>query len=208
MLIVDKITKIVGDRLIFKNLSLIVEPGKILLVKGESGKGKTTLLNIASLLDLPSDGGIYFDNKNANTLNDGQKATFRAKNIGILFQNHNLLGSFTVYENLLFAGYADNLEISKKECKILLEKYGVKVDLNQKAGLLSGGESQRVSFIRCLINKPKYLFLDEPTSSLDKTNKSLIKSIIYKASLEGYGIMIVTHEDSFDDIASNIFIIS
>lgn len=205
MLEVLSISKKYKEKLVFEKISLTIDRGKILLIKGESGLGKSTLLNILALLEKPSIGEVVYDGFDTSKFNDLEMSNFRISNIGVMFQEYNLLNDFTVYENLVIASLLSGKKISKIDCLALLIKYNLKVTLDQKVSKLSGGESQRLGFIRCIINSPKYIFLDEPTSNLDEKNKNFINEMILESRKSGIGIVIVSHDNVFDKIADEIY---
>ena len=184
---------------VLKNINFKFRLGKIYSLMGPSGSGKSTLLNLVSLIDRPSSGLIkYFGNQidyNKNKLND----LFRANNIGIIYQQDNLLNDFTALENVYLASLAAG---SKKveainKAKQILKSVGLLKRLDHYPSELSGGEKQRVSIARALINEPKIILADEPTGSLDKKTSeeifSLLKSQINSKRL----IIFATHNRFF-----------
>jgi len=184
---------------VLKKINFKFRLGKIYSLMGPSGSGKSTLLNLVSLIDRPSSGLIkYFGNQidyNKNKLND----LFRANNIGIIYQQDNLLNDFTALENVYLASLAAG---SKKveainKAKQILKSVGLLKRLDHYPSELSGGEKQRVSIARALINEPKIILADEPTGSLDKKTSeeifSLLKSQINSKRL----IIFATHNRFF-----------
>ena len=154
---------------VLKKISYKFKSGKIYSLMGPSGSGKSTLLNLLSLIDRPSSGSIIIDNKKIDPNNSQKNDLLRANKIGIIYQQDNLLSDFTAIENLTLASLAsgknqrDALNISK----IMLKKVGLAKRLNHYPSQLSGGEKQRVSIARALINNPQIILADEPTGSLD-----------------------------------------
>ena len=154
---------------VLKKISYKFKSGKIYSLMGPSGSGKSTLLNLLSLIDRPSSGSIIIDNKKIDPNNSQKNDLLRANKIGIIYQQDNLLSDFTAIENLTLASLAsgknkkDALNISK----IMLKKVGLAKRLNHFPSQLSGGEKQRVSIARALINNPQIILADEPTGSLD-----------------------------------------
>ena len=136
---------------------------------GPSGSGKSTLLNLLSLIDRPSSGSIIIDNKKIDPNNSQKNDLLRANKIGIIYQQDNLLSDFTAIENLILASLASgkNKEDASNISKIMLKKVGLAKRLNHYPSQLSGGEKQRVSIARALINNPQIILADEPTGSLD-----------------------------------------
>ena len=145
---------------------------------GPSGSGKSTLLNLLSLIDRPSSGSIIIDNKKIDPNNSKKNDLLRANKIGIIYQQDNLLSDFTAIENLTLASLASgkNKEDASNKAKIMLKKVGLTKRLNHYPSQLSGGEKQRVSIARALINNPQIILADEPTGSLDiKTAKGIFE---------------------------------
>ena len=154
---------------VLKKISYKFKSGKIYSLMGPSGSGKSTLLNLLSLIDRPSSGSIIIDNKKIDPNNSQKNDLLRANKIGIIYQQDNLLSDFTAIENLTLASLASgkNKEDASKISKIILKKVGLAKRLNHYPSQLSGGEKQRVSIARALINDPQIILADEPTGSLD-----------------------------------------
>tara|TARA_Y100001958_G_scaffold98231_1_gene67860 strand:- start:1411 stop:2094 length:684 start_codon:yes stop_codon:yes gene_type:complete len=163
---------------VLKSISFKFKKGKIYSLIGPSGSGKSTLLNLLSLIDRPNSGLISIDNTTINFDKTNKNDILRANKIGIIYQQDNLLPDFTAIENIYFAGLAaqkdKNSSISK--ARILLKKVGLLNRADHYPYQLSGGEKQRVSIARALINDPQILLADEPTGSLDlETAKEIFK---------------------------------
>ncbi len=154
---------------VLKKISYKFKSGKIYSLMGPSGSGKSTLLNLLSLIDRPSSGSIIIDNKKIDPNNSQKNDLLRANKIGIIYQQDNLLSDFTAIENLTLASLASgkNKEDALNKSKIMLKKVGLAKRLNHYPSQLSGGEKQRVSIARALINNPQIILADEPTGSLD-----------------------------------------
>ena len=154
---------------VLKKVSYKFKKGKIYSLMGPSGSGKSTLLNLLSLIDRPSSGSILIENKLINFNNSNSNDVLRANKIGIIYQQDNLLPDFTALENIYLAGLSggNNLEISKSKAKNLLGKIGLLNRSDHYPSELSGGEKQRISIARALINDPQIILADEPTGSLD-----------------------------------------
>ena len=154
---------------VLKKISYKFKSGKIYSLMGPSGSGKSTLLNLLSLIDRPSSGSIIIDNKKIDPNNSQKNDLLRANKIGIIYQQDNLLSDFTAIENLTLASLASgkNKEDASNKSKIMLKKVGLAKRLNHYPSQLSGGEKQRVSIARALINNPQIILADEPTGSLD-----------------------------------------
>ena len=154
---------------VLKKISYKFKRGKIYSLMGPSGSGKSTLLNLLSLIDRPSSGSIIIEKKHIDFKDSKKNDTLRAKKIGIIYQQDNLLSDFTAIENIYLASLAagNNREYSVAKSKILLRKVGLISRSNHYPSQLSGGEKQRISIARALINDPQIILADEPTGSLD-----------------------------------------
>lgn len=165
------------------------------LILGNSGKGKTTLLHLMSLLLKPSGGQISIEDKNVGELSVKAAAQFRAENVGIVFQQPHFVSSLNVLDNLLIANYLGNKKQQIEKAQTLANKLGFGHLLTNKITRLSGGEQQRVSIARALMNNPKVVFADEPTSNLDDDNCKKVIDLLTKQTQEiGAALIIVTHD--------------
>ena len=166
---------------------------------GPSGSGKSTLLNLISLIDRPSSGIIKFENKQINFNENEKNDLFRADKIGIIYQQDNLLTDFTTLENVYFASLSagkSKLDAISK-AKDILKKVGLSKRLEHYPSELSGGEKQRVSIARALINKPQILLADEPTGSLDQKTSKEIFNLLKKQINSKRLIIFATHNRFF-----------
>ena len=184
---------------VLKNLSFKFKTGKIYSLMGPSGSGKSTLLNIISMIDKPNKGILKFDNitigYNDKNIND----VFRAENIGIIYQQNNLLNDFTTLENVYLANLAsgENEFNAKNNAKKIINDVGLSNRINHYPSELSGGEMQRVAIARALINKPKIILADEPTGSLDLNTAKEIFSLLTKQITKDRIIIFATHNRYF-----------
>ena len=180
---------------VLKKINFKFEFGKVYSLMGPSGSGKSTLLNIISLIDKPSIGTIKFQKKNINFNNNQENDIFRANNIGIIYQQDNLLSDFTALENVYLASLVTGLDkkIAKDKAKNILKSVGLLKRLNHYPNELSGGEKQRVSISRALINEPKIIIADEPTGSLDKKTSDEIFELLKKQINPKRLIIFATH---------------
>ena len=163
---------------VLKKINYKFKKGKIYSLMGPSGSGKSTLLNLLSLIDRPSSGSITIEKSQIDFNNSTKNDMIRAKKIGIIYQQDNLLPDFTAIENIYLASLAagKNKELSMLRAKTLLRKVGLTSRSNHYPSQLSGGEKQRVSIARALINDPQIILADEPTGSLDlETAKGIFK---------------------------------
>ena len=180
---------------VLKKINFKFRLGKIYSLMGPSGSGKSTLLNMLSLIDRPSTGSIKFQNNDINFNNSQENDIFRANNIGIIYQQDNLLPDFTALENVYLACLAagKQKEYAKNKAKNILKKVGLSNRLDHYPSELSGGEKQRVSVSRALINEPMIILADEPTGSLDKKTSEEIFRLLKKQINPKRFIIFATH---------------
>ena len=181
------------------NIDLTIDFGETIALKGPSGSGKSTLLNLIAGLEEPTSGEIYLSKTNINKLGVNQLASFRNKNIGIIFQFFNLINDLTVLENislpLLLRGI--NKKIAEQRAIMLIKNIGLVDRINYKTNLLSGGESQRVAIARALIAEPKIILADEPTGNLDVSNTvNVMKLLLDNCKINNTSLLMVTHDES------------
>ena len=188
---------------VLKDISFNFESGKTYSIMGPSGSGKSTLLNMLSLIDTPTSGSIEINNNKIKPNNKAENDIIRASNIGLIYQDKNLLSDFTALENV----YLPNLLISnekqksKELAKKLIKNVGMMARLNHFPSELSGGENQRIAIARALINDPKIILADEPTGSLDIENAKLIFKILFNLKSKNRIIIFATHNRYFANMA-------
>ena len=184
---------------VLKNLNFKFKKGKIYSLSGPSGSGKSTLLNLLSLIDRPSSGNIKIDNKNINHNEIEINDKIRSSNIGIVYQEKNLLPDFTAIENVCMASLAanNNHKIAEQESLKIIQKVGLKDRANHYPSELSGGELQRVAISRAIVNKPRIILADEPTGSLDHENANQIFNLLFKLKNKDRVIIFATHNRFF-----------
>ncbi len=184
---------------VLKKISYNFKKGKIYSLIGPSGSGKSTLLNLLSLVDRPTSGSIFIENKKINFDELEKNDLFRANRIGIIYQQDNLLPDFTALENIYLASLAvgSNKELSISKANILLKKFGLSNRSNHYPSELSGGEKQRVSIARALINNPQIILADEPTGSLDLETAKEIFKILQNQINSDRIIIFATHNRFF-----------
>jgi len=183
---------------VLKGISLNVKPAEVVVIKGPSGVGKSTLLHIVGALDLPSSGKVFIDGQDLDRLSNSDLARFRNQAIGFVFQFHHLLPEFTAYENVLIPSFMHEPLTKEKEeyARHLLNEVGLSHRLSHKPNELSGGEQQRVAVARALINKPKVLLADEPTGNLDRKNSEMLYDLLLDLNQKlNQTLIIVTHDD-------------
>lgn len=210
----EHLTKIVslksGEILsILEDISLIIESGEILGILGVSGAGKTTLLSLLAGLDTPSNGKVFWDLSRIDTLDEEKRAALRLNGAGFIFQNFELLSSYTALENVLLP-----LELTKqpKARELALENLdavGLMDRLDHYPSQLSGGEQQRVAIARAFAIRPRVLFADEPTGSLDKKTGETIISLLSELNEKYHTTVVcVTHDPAINEIASRTLFIT
>ena len=184
---------------VLKKISYKFKKGKIYSIMGPSGSGKSTLLNLLSLIDRPSSGSIKIDNKLINFNYSNKNDFLRTKKIGIIYQQDNLLSDFTALENVYLASLAvgNNKQLSIDKAKILLKKVGLLNRSDHFPSQLSGGEKQRISIARALINNPQIILADEPTGSLDSVTAKEIFNLIKDQINPDRLIVFATHNRFF-----------
>jgi len=188
---------------VLNNITFNFEPGKTYSIMGPSGSGKSTLLNLLSLIDNPTAGSIEISNNKIKSNNKVRNDLIRAKKIGIIYQDKNLLSDFTALENV----YLPNLLVSKEKqksielAKKLIKNVGMSSRINHFPNELSGGENQRIAIARALINNPDIILADEPTGSLDSDNAKLIFKILFNLKNKNRIIIFATHNRYFANMA-------
>ncbi|MDC0405354.1 ABC transporter ATP-binding protein [Candidatus Pelagibacter sp.] len=184
---------------VLKNLSYNFNKGTMYALMGPSGSGKSTLLNLISLIDRPTLGSIRFNDHLVNFTNKKRNDIFRAKNIGIVYQQNNLLSDFTALENVYLANLSINndKDSAMKKAKDLLRKIGLSNRFNHFPSQLSGGECQRVAIARAIINDPEIILADEPTGSLDLTTAKEIFQLLNNQKNPNRLIIFATHNRFF-----------
>ena len=195
------IHKSYGDLKVLKGIDLRIKKGEVIAIVGPSGAGKTTLLQILGTLDSPtfSEGtSLKIAGKETQNFSEKEMALFRNKNLGFIFQFHELLPEFTAIENVCLPGWIGNRkkENLEKDATALLNQLGLADRINHKPLEMSGGEQQRVAVARALINKPKVVFADEPSGNLDSENAIYLHELFFNLRDKlGCTFVIVTHNE-------------
>ena len=187
--------------------SLSIGSNEIITIVGPSGAGKTTLLQIAGSLDRPDSGEVIYDGEPIFKMNDRRLSSFRNRNIGFVFQFHQLLPEFTAQENVAMPALIGGMSRRKAMARAaeLLDTLGLGERLTHRPAEMSGGERQRTAFARALVNEPKVIFADEPTGSLDSRNRDEIRALIADLRQRfSQTVVIVTHDPSMNAIADRV----
>ncbi len=185
--------------------SFSCQNGETLLILGKSGTGKTTLLHLMALLLTPKGGSIKLNNQELATLSAKEAALMRANHLGIIYQKSHFVASLNVMENLLLANYLADQEQSIEQATKLANELNISDLLHKKTTSLSGGEQQRVSIARALMNNPDVILADEPTSNLDDENcEKVIQLLENQSKTIGAALVIVTHDQRLKERFKNI----
>ncbi|HPY66885.1 MAG TPA: ABC transporter ATP-binding protein [Bacteroidales bacterium] len=201
------ITKAFGDLKVLKGIDLEIKDEEVVSIVGASGAGKTTLLQIIGTLDKPDSGTIYYNDSDVSKLKGKALASFRNKNIGFVFQFHQLLPEFTALENVCIPAYIAGKNKAEAESKAieLLGFLNLNDRLEHKPSELSGGEQQRVAVARALINDPSVILADEPSGNLDSENKNELHKLFFRLrDTFGQTIVIVTHDRQLAGMSDRI----
>lgn len=204
MLKAVEVQKSYGSLKVLKGVNIHVEKGEVVAIVGASGAGKSTLLHILGTLDAPDQGKVLVDGKNLFENGVSDLAKFRNKNIGFVFQFHNLLPEFSALENVMMPGLiggTDEKTVRKKGMD-LLNLLGLGDRYDHKPSEMSGGEQQRTAVARALINSPSLVFADEPSGNLDSKNAADLHQLFFKLKKDlGHTFVIVTHNIEFANMA-------
>lgn len=201
------ITKAYGDLKVLKGIDIEISEKEVVSIVGASGAGKTTLLQILGTLDRPDNGTIFYNGSDIGSLKGKALASFRNKNIGFVFQFHQLLPEFTAIENVCIPAYIAGRSKSDAESKAaeLLGFLNLTDRLEHKPSELSGGEQQRVAVARALVNDPSVILADEPSGNLDTENKRELHKLFFRLrDTFGQTILIVTHDQQLAGMSDRI----
>lgn len=203
MIQITDVSKSFGALQVLKNIHITINEGEIVSIVGPSGAGKTTLLQIIGTLDKPDSGIIQFNGIEIGKMKEKHLSDFRNKNIGFVFQFHQLLPEFTALENVIIPALIGKAKESKarEHAKELLDMMGLSERFNHKPSELSGGEKQRVAVARALINNPAVILADEPSGSLDSENKAELHKLFFDLQKTiNQTFVIVTHDEHLASI--------
>ena len=198
MIQTEGITKSFGSLQVLKGIDLTIGEGEIVAIIGPSGAGKTTLLQIIGTLDAPDSGKLYINGTETVRLSEEKLAAFRNRNIGFVFQFHQLLPEFTALENVMIPALIarEKQAVAEKRAKEILDFMNLTDRMSHKPNELSGGEKQRVAVARALINNPSVILADEPSGSLDTKNKEELHKLFFDLRSQMHQtFVIVTHDE-------------
>lgn len=182
---------------VLQGMNLRIPEKSVTSIVGSSGSGKSTLLHILGGLDRADSGDVFWNDKNISTLNSDALAELRNKFIGFVFQFHHLLPEFTALENVSMPALISGMKQYEafERARTLLDRFGVQNRENHRPTQLSGGEQQRVSMARALMNQPNLILADEPTGNLDENNTNIILDMLFELrETEGISVLLITHE--------------
>ena len=210
----DKVTKtfVTGESktarlIVLRGISLSVRAGEIIAIVGASGAGKSTLLHILGTLDRPTSGTVKYDGVDVFRLPEIERAHFRNRSIGFVFQFHHLLPEFTALENVAMPALIAGSPLGRVRARAhhLLEEVGLGARADERPTKLSGGEQQRVAVARALMNSPRVVLADEPSGNLDSENATILHDLLWDFSTkQGQTFVVVTHNESLARRASRI----
>jgi lipoprotein-releasing system ATP-binding protein len=183
---------------VLNEVDISIKRGDLVALSGKSGAGKSTLLQVLASLDTPSSGLIKYDDTSIKSFNNTKLSSLRLNNFGFVYQFHHLLEDLTVMENILIPLEISNKSTNTPDVLKIIDEVGLSHRLNHHPWRLSGGEKQRVAIARALINKPDFIFLDEPTGNLDEENAEIIQKLLLDISCK-YNIALITasHDSNF-----------
>lgn len=192
-----------------KNVNFSVEQGEYVAIMGESGSGKTTLLNILAALDKPTEGNVILDGNNLSKLKESQISAFRRDNLGFVFQDFNLLDTFTLEDNIYLPLVLTGMPYKKMHDRLvpIAERLGISALLKKYPYEVSGGQKQRAAAARALITNPKLILADEPTGALDSKASDELLSLFSEINRTGQTIVMVTHSVKAASTAGRVLFI-
>lgn len=192
-----------------KNVNFSVEQGEYVAIMGESGSGKTTLLNILAALDKPTEGNVILDGNNLSKLKESQISAFRRDNLGFVFQDFNLLDTFSLKDNIYLPLVLSGAKYNTMEKRLapVAEKLGITQILDKYPYEVSGGQKQRAAIARALITKPQLILADEPSGALDSKAADSLMNLFTTINQDGQTILMVTHSVKAASSANRILFI-
>ncbi|MFN1833735.1 ABC transporter ATP-binding protein [Balneola sp. MJW-20] len=196
-----------GELKVLQGVSLDLYPAEITSIVGSSGSGKSTLLHILGGLDSADSGHVYWNDKDISGMSQDKIADLRNKNIGFVFQFHHLLPEFTAQENVAMPAMigGQSSDEAMRKALFLLERFGIEDRRDHRPAQLSGGEQQRVSMARALVNDPRVILADEPTGNLDDKNTKVILDLLFELTqTDDLSVLLITHEMDIADRSDRI----
>ena len=179
------------------HVNFSLNKGEMLAIVGQSGSGKTALLNLLDGVDKPTSGHVLLDGQDIHSLSDKQSAQLRRRKIGYIYQDFKLLPILTAKENILLPASLDGKKMPQEQVQDLADQLGIGTRLGHLPSQMSGGQRQRVAIARALINQPDILLADEPTGNLDKASAQEIIQLLLDLNKAGHTIILVTHDEQF-----------
>ena len=190
-----------------RDVSFTIDPGEFVTIRGASGSGKSSLLNILGCLDTPTGGSYCLNGEDVSNYTDKQRSHLRCRQIGFVFQSFNLLARTTALENVEVPGLYSGDQIDREKARMLLGRVGLSERGEHFISELSGGEQQRVAIARALMNDPPLLLADEPTGNLDSASGESIMELLTELHQEGRTIILVTHDTNIASYSQREFLI-
>ena len=194
---VREIEKKFGEINILNGISMEVNKGDFIAIMGPSGSGKSTLLYSISGMDEITGGSVWFDGENLSAMGEEERAQMRLKKMGFVFQNAQMLKTLTIFDNIILPGLVageEDADIIRKRAVDLMEQMGISQIADRDIRKVSGGQLQRASICRAMINNPEVLFMDEPTGALNSEATEQVLEILKKLNEQGVTIVMVTHD--------------
>ncbi len=193
-----------------RSVTFSVDEGDFVAIMGESGSGKTTMLNLLATLDRPTEGSLFIDGKDINAMTKDEASDFRRNSLGFIFQDFNLLDQFIAKDNILLPLVLERVNKSTmdRRLEVVAERLGIDRLLDKYPYQLSGGEKQRVAVARALITEPRLILADEPTGALDSKNADVLMKILERINAHGRSIVMVTHSSVVASYAKRVLFIS
>jgi len=188
-----------GEQQVLKGVNMKIPQKDMILIRGRSGTGKSTLLNLISCIDTPTKGTIIIEGQDTSTMGQKELAYLRLHRIGIVFQTHNLLSDLTVFENVMLPLSIAKSRLAEVRVKELLETFELQDIADKKPDEISGGEEQRVAIARAMANNPSILLADEPTASLDIKNSENVLETFRKVNREFETTVVISSHDPLVD---------
>ena len=206
ILMLKNVSVFYGEHPVLKDVNMGIQPGRILAVMGPSGSGKTTLFNMMAGLTAPLSGKIYIGGSEITGMKENEKAVFRSQNMGYVLQGQSLLNNFTILDNICMPAYlSSQVQEFKERALELLRQIGLEEFAGEYPANLSGGEIRRVAIVRAMLNQPKVILADEPTSNLDPENSHKVMQMLKDISRSGTTVVLSTHELEYLSYVDRVF---